>query len=56
MAGGAVVLLVVLLGLFAPLVLYLLVRGEHERPTMRREDAERIARRNADDRDADDRP
>ena len=52
MAAGEVliVLLVALFGLGAPLVLYVLVRGEHdEREAMSREEAERAARRDRRD-------
>jgi hypothetical protein len=48
--GVGVVLLIVLLGVGAPLVLYRLVRAEHEnREVMDRESAERAARRDVDD-------
>lgn len=52
MAGEAGVLLVfVLFGVGAPLVLYYLVRSEHNRRVeMDREDAERAARRDTEDR------
>jgi multisubunit Na+/H+ antiporter MnhG subunit len=47
-AGIAVV---VLFALLAPLVLYVLVRAEHDdREEMDRERAERVARRDTDDR------
>ncbi|WP_248897896.1 hypothetical protein [Haloplanus halobius] len=50
-AGGLLVL-VLLVGLAAPLVLYWLVRAEHEdRTVMDREEAERTARRDIDERD-----
>ena len=52
MAGGSVgiVLLVLVIGLGAPLVLYALVRAEHDdREVMDREAAERTARRDVDD-------
>ena len=46
MAEGAFLLVFVLLALAAPLALYALVRGEHDRrETMDRRDAERAARR-----------
>ncbi|GAB3325925.1 MULTISPECIES: hypothetical protein [Haloplanus] len=53
MPGGTVVLAVVLLfGLAAPLVLYWLVRAEHDdREVMDREAAERAARRDVNERD-----
>ncbi|GAB6860485.1 hypothetical protein ACFR97_08890 [Haloplanus litoreus] len=55
MAGGAE-LLVLLFGLAAPLVLYWLVRPEHEdREVMDRTAAERAARRDLSD-EGDDRP
>ena len=48
--SGAVVLLVLLAGLVFPVVLYLLVRAEHDRrETMDRESAERVARRDTDE-------
>lgn len=52
MAGEVGVLLVfVLLGVGAPLVLYYLVRSEHKRRVeMDREDAERVARRDMENR------
>jgi hypothetical protein len=53
--GGAVVLgfVVLLLAVGAPLVLYALVRAEHdEREVMDRSDAERAARRDVDEDDA----
>ena len=53
MVGLAVVGLVVLLGVAGPLVLYVLVRSEHDgRDTMDRSTAERTARRDTDDRDS----
>jgi hypothetical protein len=46
---GAVALLVVLLAVVGPLVLYALVRSEHDdRERMRRDRAERAARRDRD--------
>ena len=53
MPAGTVVLAVVLLfGLVAPLILYRLVRAEHDdREGMDREAAERAARRDVDERD-----
>ncbi|MFC7226563.1 hypothetical protein N0B31_04050 [Salinirubellus salinus] len=48
---AAFVLVVLLFALAAPLALYALVRSEHdEREEMRREDAERAARRDTDER------
>ncbi len=44
------VMMVVVLGLVAPLVLYALVRREGEGETMDREEAERAARRDTDDK------
>jgi len=51
--GGALVLVVVLLfGVGGPLLLYWLVRAEHEsREVMDRASAERVARRDTDDDD-----
>ncbi|MFB6102468.1 MAG: hypothetical protein ABEJ73_07865 [Haloplanus sp.] len=51
MAGaGGLIVVVLLLGLVAPLVLYWLVRAEHDdREVMDREAAERAARRDTDD-------
>ncbi|WP_436901301.1 hypothetical protein [Halovenus halobia] len=43
-------LLVVVLAIVAPLVLYVLVRNEGQEETMSREEAERAARRDTDDR------
>ncbi|MFB6090140.1 MAG: hypothetical protein ABEJ97_03700 [Halobellus sp.] len=59
MAEGALVAVVLLLAVVGPLVLYGLVRAEHEkRETMDREAAERSARRDTrdfrDSRDSDD--
>ncbi|MFD1632496.1 hypothetical protein ACOZ4L_06835 [Haloplanus ruber] len=53
MFGTAVVLTFVLVaGVAAPLVLYRLVRAEHDdRAVMDREAAERVARRDVDERD-----
>ncbi|WP_251329352.1 hypothetical protein [Haloplanus pelagicus] len=53
MAGEGAVVIVLLLGLGAPLVLYALVRAEHEdREVMDRAAAERAARRDlSDERD-----
>ena len=49
-AHGAVIVLVLLVGLLAPLGLYYLVRREHdEREEMSREEAERAARRDVDE-------
>jgi multisubunit Na+/H+ antiporter MnhG subunit len=49
-AHGAIIVLVLLVGLLAPLGLYYLVRAEHdEREEMSREEAERAARRDVDD-------
>ncbi|SEG52346.1 hypothetical protein [Halobellus limi] len=46
MAEGALLVLVLLFAVGAPLVLYALVRAEHDqRSTMDRRDAERAARR-----------
>ncbi len=50
MVVGVVFALFVLLGLLAPLVLYYLVRAEHDqREEMSRDEAERAARRDVDD-------
>ncbi|MEE6209952.1 hypothetical protein U3A55_07285 [Salarchaeum sp. III] len=50
MTGGALVLAVLVLGVGGGFVLYALVRAEHDkRERMNREDAEREARRDADD-------
>lgn len=43
-AEGLVVLLILALALFAPVGLYMLVRSEHNRPTMDRKEAEQVAR------------
>ena len=49
-AHGAIFVLVLLVGLLAPLGLYYLVRREHyDREEMSREAAERAARRDVDD-------
>ena len=49
-AHGAIFVLVLLVGLLAPLGLYYLVRCEHdEREEMSREEAERAARRDVDE-------
>jgi len=46
--GGVVVLLFLAFAVLAPLVLYALVRSEHDqRTTMSRENAERVARRDS---------
>ncbi|WP_181686409.1 hypothetical protein [Halorhabdus salina] len=46
MAAGVIVVLVLVIGVAFPIVLYALVRGEHDkRDTMTREEAERTARR-----------
>ena len=51
-AVGAVLVLVLLVGLLAPLALYYLVRAENgRREEMDRETAERAARRDTRDRD-----
>jgi hypothetical protein len=53
MAGLAVLGLVLLLGIAGPLVLYVLVRSEHDdRDRMDRSNAERAARRDTDDQDS----
>ncbi|RMB23891.1 hypothetical protein [Haloplanus aerogenes] len=50
--GGVLVLVFLLLGVGGPLLLYWLVRAEHEnREVMDRDAAERAARRDTDDRD-----
>ncbi len=49
-AVGPFFLIVVVLALIAPLVLYVLVRNEGEDETMSREEAERAARRDTDDK------
>jgi hypothetical protein len=50
MAEGALFLVFLLLVVASPLVLYVLVRAEHdEREEMSREEAERVARRDTDD-------
>ncbi|MDG5778804.1 hypothetical protein VB773_02790 [Haloarculaceae archaeon H-GB2-1] len=50
MSGAGVFLLFVLLAVVGPLVLYVLVREERDdRDVMRREDAERVARRDTGD-------
>ncbi|MFT4885002.1 MAG: multisubunit Na+/H+ antiporter MnhG subunit [Natronomonas sp.] len=50
MATGAVLAVVLLFALVAPLVLYALVRAEHDqREEMSRKEAERVARRDTDD-------
>ena len=50
MAAGAFLLVVLLFAVAAPLVLYVLVRAEHDgRTTMDRRDAERAARRDTRD-------
>jgi multisubunit Na+/H+ antiporter MnhG subunit len=50
-AVGAGLVVVLLFALLAPLVLYALVRAEHdEREEMDRDRAERVARRDTDDR------
>jgi hypothetical protein len=57
MTGAGVVVLVFLVGVGAPLVLYALVRAEHDqREAMDREAAERTARRDVDDGDSRRRP
>ncbi|MFC6615759.1 hypothetical protein ACFQAS_12520 [Halopenitus salinus] len=59
MAGAGLVSIVILLAIVAPVVLYLLVRSEHDRrEVMDRRSAERAARRDADEgvREADDEP
>ena len=43
-AEGLVILLVLAFALLAPVGLYVLVRSEHNRPTMDRKNAERVAR------------
>ena len=49
-AHGAIFVVVLLVGLLAPLGLYYLVRREHdEREEMSREEAERAARRDVDE-------
>lgn len=48
--GGLVFVLFVAVALAAPLVLYVLVRAEGETEEMDREEAERAARRDIDDR------
>lgn len=51
MAAEGLFVVVLLLALVAPLVLYALVRGEHdEREEMRRAEAERAARRDTEER------
>jgi hypothetical protein len=51
-AGTVVLVFVLLFGLAAPLVLYWLVRAEHDdREVMDREAAERAARRDVNERD-----
>ncbi|MEF8840219.1 MAG: hypothetical protein V5A62_01145 [Haloarculaceae archaeon] len=51
-AGAAMVVVVLLLALLLPLALYFLVRAEHEgREEMDRESAERVARRDTDQRE-----
>ncbi|MFD1686908.1 hypothetical protein [Halobellus litoreus] len=54
MIAGPLLLFLVLFAVVAPLVLYLLVRAEHDqRSTMDRRDAERAARRDTrDDHDS----
>ncbi|WP_144900974.1 hypothetical protein [Halobellus captivus] len=50
MADGALFLVVLLFAVAAPLVLYALVRAEHDqRETMDRRDAERAARRDSEE-------
>lgn len=52
MTAGLFVFVLLLAGVAFPLVLYLLVRAEHDqRETMDRESAERAARRDTPDRD-----
>ena len=49
-AHGAIFVVVLLVGLLAPLGLYYLVRAEHDdREEMSREEAERAARRDVDE-------
>lgn len=51
MAGEALVILVLVVGLVAPIALYYLVRAEHDqREEMDREAAERAARRDRQER------
>ena len=46
--GGLVVRVFLVLAVLAPLVLYVLVRSEHDkRQTMSRDDGERVARRDS---------
>jgi len=53
MAGGALVFVFLLVAVVAPLVLYALVRSEHDRrETMDRSDAERAARRDTGDEES----
>ncbi|WP_336135943.1 hypothetical protein [Natronomonas amylolytica] len=50
MADGAILVVFLLFAVAAPLVLYALVRAEHDqREEMSREEAERVARRDTDD-------
>jgi type II secretory pathway pseudopilin PulG len=50
MAGGVLLVVVLVVGLLAPLGLYWLVRAEHDaRETMDRAEAERTARRDVED-------
>lgn len=52
MVGSLMIVVVLLVGLAAPLVLYSLVRAEHDqRETMDRATAEQVARRDTNDRD-----
>lgn len=52
MAGEGLVVLFVLLGVVGPLILYLLVRSEHDqREEMDRESAERAARRDTEEQE-----
>jgi type II secretory pathway pseudopilin PulG len=53
MSGIGVLVVVLVLGLLAPLVLYAIVRAERDgRESMDRADAERVARRDTNDRDS----
>ncbi|QLD84556.1 hypothetical protein HWV23_02140 [Natronomonas halophila] len=50
MADGALLIVFLLVAIASPLVLYWLVRAEHDqREEMSREEAERVARRDTDD-------
>lgn len=52
MAEAALFVVILVLAILAPLVLYSLVRAEHDRrETMDRQDAEQVARRDTRERD-----